>query len=623
MSAGIISPETEQQGAEAQRNALMQRTAERNAFDAANPANVAQSGPLSYVPSLSGLGRMVGQAVATAPAAVPAGAAMGALAPGAAVAGRAAPYINALLQGASGGAVGAGLASSASDAPVLQQMGTGTAGGAILGPAGLAVTNAARSGTNALIERLSPTARAANQIEAGLSASGQTASDVASRLQSNPRLNLADADPSLLATGQGLVREGGQPRTTIDQAIGTRQASRTGEARDILNRTLGTAPDPVAVREALAQRAQQNAAQGFGDALRNAGAVDLSKALAHIDGQMPRVAAGITPSPRVTRLQEIRASLADEQGNVLVSPQRLHEIQSELGREARTLRQSSVGSERQMAQQIEATRQQIVQAIDDASGGKYRPAQRQFAQDLEIREAFEEGRNAFRTGRDQHPSEIRADLAALPQAAQQAYRAGALVHLNDIMGQTRNASRTGAAIPESQFGRDKLEILFGKKQADEISRLFGDEQAMMRTNNALVGGSQTALREGAADRVRVRDVPSLGNSVGIGALPPIAGAGGLYFGAGPEFLGAAAAGTAVGLANMARQAFGRRLDIRTNNRLAEMLTSSGPRRDEVINLLLQRSAPRQIQESVNPLLGAGVSNALALPLQQRPLVPQP
>jgi hypothetical protein len=55
----------------------------------------------------------------------------------------------------------------------------------------------------------------------------------------------------------------------------------------------------------------------------------------------------LTHGPLQERLAEIRGTLTDGK-SVVTDPQRLHEIQSELGREVRDLTTSATGSDRRL-----------------------------------------------------------------------------------------------------------------------------------------------------------------------------------------------------------------------------------------------------------------------------------
>ena len=165
---------------------------------------------------------------------------------------------------------------------------------------------------------------------------------------------MADVDPTLRQRAMGIATEPGPARNLLAQRIRERMASAPEAVREAYSEAMGPAPNVIETLRGFRQTARENAEIGFGKAFENESPVDVSPVLDAIDEKLsPGITGVATPGNDLTRgplqerLAEIRGTLTDGK-SVVTDPQRLHEIQSELGREVRDLTTSATGSDRRL-----------------------------------------------------------------------------------------------------------------------------------------------------------------------------------------------------------------------------------------------------------------------------------
>lgn len=276
----------------------------------------------------------------------------------------------------------------------------------------------------------------------------------------------------------------------------------------------------------------------------------------------------------------------------MTDPRRLHVIQSDLGAEINNLSKSTSGTEKRLIGPLKEVQSGLVDAIDEATGGQYKPARQAYRNEMEVQEAFDKGRNIFRNRAsvdEDHPDFWQKWASEASPAELDAARKGARVALDTQVRSLRDSAARGTQLPEIGFNRDKVQILLGKQEADTWARRVRDEADIARTNNKLMGNSETANNLAGVESVKVREPKPLSLSQYV---PPvaaeIAGAASGF----PEFghVGALALGTAAA-GNRLLQSIGRRSDIARNNRLAELLSARG--QDIPISRLADLIAPPQ------------------------------
>lgn len=414
--------------------------------------------------------------------------------------------------------------SAAKSAPVVAPMAgvgqgvTETTGDPLIGAAAsMAVPAAAATKpVSKMISNINPGNAARNQLADDIRLNGEDIPAMQARMANNPRLTLMDVSPSAQRFAMGLANQPGKGSGILREAFDKRTGTSEGANRSAFDKTLGYSPDPVKLENTLVEMTKARAQAGFGQALGNARPVDVTPALAAIDNAIfPGANKLMTPAPGMPlnqsqqQLMAIRAKLTDGNSN-LTDPQQLHQIQSEIGRTVRELQKSSNGGDRLMANELAKVRGALVEQIDVASGGKYKPAQKQFADDISVREAYHEGMDIFRNARgkaslETRPEALREAMKSMTPDELNAFRQGARVAVDNELGMVRNAARKGEAINEIPFNREKLELVMGKQEANKLTRLLQDESQIAKTNAMLYSGSQTHPRMMAQQATKVRE----------------------------------------------------------------------------------------------------------------------
>lgn len=451
-------------------------------------------------------------------------------------------------------------------------------GGALLAPA--AVEGGLRGITTVgnKLASMTPTGAAARNLNEAVSSGTMTTDQIAAEMARNPRLTPMDLDPNLQQMAMNLANQGGAPRATLNSVVENRMAGAKDAVSGAFDDALGATPDVQAYLTGLKTTARTNAAAGFGEALNNAKPVNLTPVLESIDSTLaPGVQASLSQGSNIPvgpveqALAKVRAQLGtgDE---MLTDPQRLHQIQSQLRIDADTLAKSSSGQDKLVAAALRDVRGKIVGAIDEASGGKYKPAQQQYADDMSIQDSFDKGRQILSNGTssdaalENRPEFWRSWMASAPQADVDAAKVGARVAIDNQINSVRSASAKGTAVPDVGFNRDRLEILLGKAETDKLAQTLADEQRIAQTNAKLFAGSQTAPRQAVNNLTSVTQV-----TPGIRLTTPIAGLGGFQVGGLPG----AAVGVGLSMAGKGAQKGLQIRDLVRNRLMADAISGDG------------------------------------------------
>ena len=431
--------------------------------------------------------------------------------------------------------------------------------------------------------------------------------EVIQRLESNPRLSIADVSPAARQMAQKLVvTEGPQVQNQLTKFVQGRQETAKGAVTGAYNEAMGGPVDALQKLNELQAKAKKVGAEQINPALAGSKPVDLTEVINTIDSKAkPGVNAVISageplPSmPVIRRLNEIRKTLTDNK-SMRVDPNQLHNIQSALRIEAEGLIGSASGQERLLGHAIGDIRNRIVGAIDEASGGKYKPALKNFRDEKQVGDAFQKGTEIFKTTNIEDRPEFFADWVKNAKDADiQAVKEGARIAVDKQIRGMRFAARRGADIPEVEFNAEKMRTLFGQKETDKLFSQLRDEKAIADTNKKLIENSQTAMRLASDEAVKIPEKVPFGKSI----LPVAAAEIGTTFLTGQPFLGSSAylaAASAKKLANVGI----RKLATERNKKITDYLTATGSDRDELINKL--RDVVSQPKKSILQI-GQGVA----------------
>lgn len=200
----------------------------------------------------------------------------------------------------------------------------------------------------------------------------------------------------------------------------------------------------------------------------------------------------------------------------------LHGVQSRLRETADTLNNSSTGSDRLMSKDIYTARNTVINAIDKASGGTYKPALSKYRDDMQVREAFDKGLGVAKTRQgeagilEDSPQAWQAWSKTASPDEMDAARAGALADLQRRVAQASkpvSEQTAGAPIPQiNQNERARFDTLFGPDKTNMFIQKLRDEKDRGSLNQILFGGSQTAARQAGQESVAAP--PARGTSAG-------------------------------------------------------------------------------------------------------------
>lgn len=130
----------------------------------------------------------------------------------------------------------------------------------------------------------------------------------------------------------------------------------------------------------------------------------------------------------------------------------------------------------------------ITNSLDEAVP-EYGQARKVFSDDLSVKNAFEDGRGAFKAD----PEEIAKHIAGLDQASQQAYKIGAARAAADQIDKSAATNDSLRKIWNTPTQQARWKAILGPgANFDKFTALFENEGVMNRTFNKGRGGSSTA-----------------------------------------------------------------------------------------------------------------------------------
>src|SRR5258708_634689 len=266
------------------------------------------------------------------------------------------------------------------------------------------------------------------------------------------------------------------------------------------------------------------------------------------------------------------------------SPEELHKIQSAFRQEGENLLKSNDGPSRSLGRSLLEVRGKIVDAIDKASGGKYKPVLSNYRDEKNIGDAFHNAFNGVFTNSkklENLPEFTEQWVKNLSPHELEAAREGARLAIYREMGQAKNPALAGTNFAKSDFSKQRLESLFGEKEATDLLQKLEHERAIANTHNKIVEGSQTAMRSASKSQFTLPTKTDV-----LKTAPAVAAveASNYFMGGMPGIGTGILAGAKV--ANMAKDAIKRKLAREHNLRYAKYaLPTEGPDRDALIKSL--------------------------------------
>lgn len=358
-------------------------------------------------------------------------------------------------------------------------------------------------------------------------------------MKSNPRLTPADLSPKVRQDAQHLFTVDGPHVNQLAKTVESRANSAKDTVTDIYDMSAGPAVDLVKKIDDLAKASKDVGMKEINPALINAGPVDVSKSLNAIDNVLKPGVLKVGDSVPLTsvkkELQSVQKALRSSKE---YNASDLHSFQSGLRRTAESLMRSADGGSKEVGRALMEVRNNLVSDIDKATGGKYKPALSKYRDEMHIGDAFKEGyQGIFGSSKSMEntPSFMKKWFEGLTDNEKQAAREGARSAIATEIGVARNPALAGEALSRSDFNREKLKILFGEKEANQLITKLEHERKIADTNNKLIQGSQTAMRSASKAAF---DLPKASDPSGF--IPPAVMEGASLMATGTPFLGAGA-----------------------------------------------------------------------------------
>ena len=463
------------------------------------------------------------------------------------------------------------------------------------------------------VKNIAPESRALNALVEAVGPGNVPAA--VERLKSNPRLALMDVSDPVRTLAQGLI-DPAQPQAQniVSSAVKNRIISAPAAVNEAYSKAMGAAPDVVKVVDEIKKRAQDVGSQMIQPAVKGAGPVDIAPVIRSLDQAIGPTALkalkeGEAPKAPMTKAQEtawdirqrLRGSQADSDVMQLDAAQ-AHEIQSQLRYEASQLASSAVGSERLTAGQVGKTRGELVDAIDRAAGGNYKPALSKYRDAMMVQEAFEFGFDTLKnrsgvSGLEDRPEAFRAWIKNASPEEIAARQLGTRADIDQKINGMRNAARHGTEIPAVEYNAQKLKMLFGEPEAQRLIKVMHDFRDEAITNAKILANSKTAETLAGQKALAVPEVgPFKVGGITNALLPSAIGEiAANYAGLPPGLTGAGllAGGVALGGAKRVAQSVAKQNALARNVAIARAATATGRARQDVIDALLGHKKVRR------------------------------
>lgn len=475
----------------------------------------------------------------------------------------------------------------------------GAGAGALAPVAGQAIGGIVRGAQNLRRGAEGFGSRAIQTAARGVGRTQRTGEDIQAYLdQLGPQAMLADVPGGPRAQAMGLATMQGEGGTVLGRALTERGQGAEARISDTFNRLIAEPNAAFNRRVQLAAERRGSLGPAYETALQSNQPLSVMPISNEIDNMLEN-ATGQTAEA----LTRVRNQLSGE----LPDPQRIAEIDellpSATGRTARNLRAERAALEARTGETSaarlhnvrtelsdtisEATRQgrgglvsalrPVLQRIDDQLDNipGYAATRGGYADNMAMERAIDDGRKAFSGGATtvETPDQLAARWANMTDAEKDAFRLGAREYIASVMGTSRNAPATAWGQMTTGFNEDKMRIIFGTSQTDEIMQLLRGEQAFSQTRGDVTRGSMTAMREAAREDIADLREPDTGRRPG-----PIARGWATLNEAGNAAVDAVLYGPS---------------RSRANQELGRILSMRGEERDKILNVLLLEAERQQ------------------------------
>lgn len=423
--------------------------------------------------------------------------------------------------------------------------------------------------------------------------------EVLRRLEQNPNLSLMDVSQPVKTIATGLANSPNNPeaQSLLRKSYEARTADRQDIVQKAMDQTLGPKIDVKEYLDQLKENVRKVGEQRINPAIADAQPIGVMPLVQRLDKV---INAKGTPNETISRLSKLKDQITEEAGtDGFIDPKKLHGIQWRLRAEAENLAKSASGADRNLAGPLFNARNDMVDAIDNASGGKYKPALAGFRSESQVQDAFDKGFNIFKTGGvEDFPEYWNAWVKEAQPAEIAAAKVGAITAARREIEGMKGGARRGETILGPTFNQDKISALFGPQQTAQLSSLLKDAMDMSETNSLLYQNSKTEMTRAGREYFEPRKVGGTG-PLGIGA--GLAGSMLLAGGATePGLLGLGLGAAKVGHTGL--QYIGSLLDKKRATKFAELASATGEERNKLLGLLRNASTSGNKASNLIPSL---------------------
>jgi hypothetical protein len=364
----------------------------------------------------------------------------------------------------------------------------------------------------------------------------QALSEVVSAMKADPRVAPADLSPAVLNMAQKLfVTEGDAAKNYLFNASKNRITSSKNAVDNAYDEAGNAAVNTLKKITELTAASKKIGADEINTAVASAKPVNVTSTIEAIDDILKPGITGKISGESGLPLTKVRAELKQIKNyltngkEMRTDAQDLHSFQSGLRRTGEDLLKSADGGSRQLGKQLLDVRANLVNDIDAATGGKYKPALSNYRGSKNIADAFHDAYNGVFTNSkkmENRPEFTQAWFNKLSDHEKEAAREGARAAIDTEIHISRNGALAGTNLGKSDFNQKRLEILFGKEKTEKLLQRLEHERSIANTHNKIVEGSQTEMRR-AGDEAIALPEKSANKDIGRFALPALA-EGGLY-----------------------------------------------------------------------------------------------
>lgn len=352
--------------------------------------------------------------------------------------------------------------------------------------------------------------RAVQTAARGVGRTEAAGEDIAAYLRSlGDEAMLADVPGGPRGQAMGLAAMQGGGGTVLGRELGERARGAEARIGDVFNRLVAEPNAAFQQRVALATERSGTLGPAYDAALQFDQPLNVSGAISEIDSMLSN-ATGRTAST----LRRLRGQLASEDGEIAAA--RLHNIRSEL---SDTITEATRSGRGGMVAALQPALRAVDEQLDQVPG--YAATRGSYADNRAMERAIEDGRGAFVGGARsaETPDQLAARWARMTDAEKDAFRLGAREYVAALMGTARNAPASAWGTMTTGFNDQKMRIIFGADEAEEIGRLLRGEQAFSETRGQVTQGSMTSMREAAREDIADLREPATGQRPGpIGRL---------------------------------------------------------------------------------------------------------